>query len=253
MSNNDKVIKDTDSLVEGNSDLFVESITIDWESFQQSPKQRRELLNNSSEMGIQVSKYQGVIEWGKVKADGIDFAIIQAGSRGYKEGGLNVDPYFKTNIDEATANGIKVGVSFHSQAINRGEIDEEIELIMKSVNGYDLKYPIGITLLQEENYRTSKLTFNEYIDLIKYFCICIEENGYTPMIMGEAEWFEQFSEGNFFDGYLKMVYDPNNPPSDINNCIIWIYTANSKGLINGINDDLVVAMSVSAYTNENDR
>lgn len=72
------------------------------------------------------------------------------------------------------------------------------------------------------------------------------------MIMGTSDWFEQFSEGQYFDGYLKMVYDPNNPPSDINNCIIWIYRANSKNLINGIENNLVVAISVGAYIDENE-
>lgn len=227
--------------------------SIDWESFQSSEKERRNLLNNPSEIGIQISKYQGDIEWDKVKADGIDYAIIQAGSRGYEMGGLNVDPYFKKNIDEAKANGIKVGVSFHSQAINREEIDEEIELIMNSIEGYNLDYPIGITLLREENFRTSALTFDEYIDLIKYFCSCIEQRGYASMIMGEADWFDQFSEGKIFDGYYKMVYDPNDPPSDINNCIIWIYNAHAEKMVDGIKDNLEVAISVSAYVGENER
>ena len=79
------------------SNFFKEDINIDWESFQEEAKQRRILLSNPSEMGIQVSKYQGDIEWEKVKADGIDYAIIQAGSRGYETGRLNEDPNFKKN------------------------------------------------------------------------------------------------------------------------------------------------------------
>lgn len=250
--NDDEIVEDIHSFVEKNDDMFKENIKVDWTSFQEGAKQRRNLLNNPSEMGIQVSKYQGDIEWEKVKADGIDYAIIQAGSRGYELGGLNEDPYFKKNMDGATANDIKIGVSFHSQAINHEEMDEEIELIIKSIQGYHLDYPIGITLLREENFRTSELTYEDYIDLIKYFCIRIKQKGYTPMIMGTADWFEQFSEGQYFDGYLKMVYDPNNPPSDINNCIIWIYRANSKNLINGIENNLVVAISVGAYIDENE-
>lgn len=252
-SNNNEIVEDIHSFVENNDDLFKENIYVDWKSFRQGVKERRILLNNPSEMGIQVSKYQGDIEWEKVKDDGIDYAIIQAGSRGYETGGLNEDPYFKINIDRATFNGIKVGVSFHSQAINREEIDEEIELIMESIKGYDLDYPIGITLLQEENFRTFVLTYNEYVDLIKYFCIRIKQKGYIPMIMGTADWFEQFSEGKFFDGYLKMVYAPNDPPSDINNCVIWIYRANSKKLVNGVKDELAIAISVSAYVNQSER
>lgn len=245
----------TDNLhtfVEENDEMVKENIEVDWESFQESEKQRRTLLNDSSEMGIQVSKYQEEVNWEEVKADGIDYAIIQAGSRGYETGSLYEDSRFKENISGAKANGIKVGVSFHSQAINRKEMDEEIELIMKSIKGYELEYPIGITLVQEENCRTSSLIYDDYVDLIKYFCIRIKQMGYTPMIMGEeAGWFAQFSERKDFNGYLKLVYEPNRPPVDLDNCIIWLYRKNSKNLVDGVKADLVLSIGVSAYVGEN--
>lgn len=253
LTDNIELDKDAQLIVENESDLQEENKGIDWESFQTGEKLRRNLINNPSEVGIQVSKHHKDIEWDKVKADGIDYAIIQAGSRGSETGRLIEDSYFSQNIAKATANGIKVGVSFHSQAINREEIDAEIELIMKSITGYNVEYPIGITLWRQEDCRTRELTFDEYVDLIIYFCTSIEERGYTPMIMGEAIWFDQFTNEETFDKYLKMVYDPNKPPSNINNCIIWIYSADSKKMVDGINENMDVAISLSAYVNKKER
>lgn len=75
--------------------------------------------------GIDVSEHQGLIDWEAVAADGIDFAVIRGGYRGYSEGGLFVDRYFHENIRGALENGIDVGVYFFSQATNVAEATEE--------------------------------------------------------------------------------------------------------------------------------
>lgn len=232
--------------------LVKETVDTDWAFYLdgEEERERAKLLNQPSETGIQISKFHGDIDWEKVKADGIDFAIIQAGSRGTETGVLRADPYFKKNMEGAAENGIKTGVSFHSQALNQKEMDEEITLIMKSIEGYDPAYPIGITLAQDEGDRTLKLSFDEYITLIKYFCIRIKMNGYTPMIMGESGWFSQFSDKHCFDGYLKMIYDANNPPNNFDSCIIWIYRIRYSEAVDGIADNLSVAFSVSSYAAE---
>lgn len=75
--------------------------------------------------GIDVSSWQGNINWAQVKASGVDFAIIRAGFRGYGNGSMNEDAYFKQNVANATANGVKVGVYFYSAAVNETEALEE--------------------------------------------------------------------------------------------------------------------------------
>ena len=72
-------------------------------------------------LGIDVSAHQGKINWAAVKADGVEFAMIRCGFRGYGTGSINEDAYFKTNVANATANGIKVGIYFYSAAINEQE------------------------------------------------------------------------------------------------------------------------------------
>ncbi len=249
----DEKNKDMHTVVLENDELFQESISIDWEDYDEGERERRFLNNISSEIGINVSFYQKDIDWGEVKADGIDFAIIHVGSRGYELGKIKLDSKFKENIDGAVANNIKIGVYFYSQAINQEEMNEEIEVILNAVKGYELDYPIGIQLDCQENYRTYELSTEEqqekYIDLVKYFCIRMREKGYIPMIYGKYEWFEQFPEKTF-DGYFKWVYNADSAPSNIDNCIIWQYKEKAQEVINGIDSKLYVSINLSAYVHE---
>ena len=93
--------------------------------------------------GIDVSVYQGDIDWEAVKADGIDYAIIRLGFRGYgSTGSMNLDENFIANIEGATAAGLDVGVYFFSQAITPEEAREEAEFVLHYLEGYELTYPV---------------------------------------------------------------------------------------------------------------
>ena len=84
--------------------------------------------------GIDVSYYQGKIDWKKVKASGIDFAMIRLGYRGYESGKLVEDEYAKANLKGAAEAGLRVGAYFFSQALNIEEADEEIAAIVKAAD-----------------------------------------------------------------------------------------------------------------------
>ena len=92
--------------------------------------------------GIDVSKFQGSIDWNAVKADGITFAIIRCGYRGYGSGALVEDSTYRANIRGAINAGLKVGVYFYSQAINEAEAVEEASMVLSLVGGYSL--PLGV-------------------------------------------------------------------------------------------------------------
>ena len=87
-------------------------------------------------MGIDVSEHQKIIDWGKVAADGIDFAIIRAGYRGYSVGGIFADEYFHDNLTGAAANGLDIGVYFFSQATTVEEAEEEAEYLVSLLQSY---------------------------------------------------------------------------------------------------------------------
>ena len=103
-----------------------------------------QIRNGDYKLGIDVSKYNKTIDWNKVKAAGIDFAIIRLGYRGYSSGQLVEDPYFRQNIEGAIAAGIEVGVYFFTQAINEMEAVEEASMVLELCKDYQLTYPMFI-------------------------------------------------------------------------------------------------------------
>lgn len=140
--------------------------------------------------GIDVSKYQGDIDWEKVKAAGVDFAIIRLGYRGMNEGTLELDPYYEQNIKNATAAGVKVGVYFFSQAITVAEAVEEARMVLSNIEGYDITWPIifDTEVVTTYNARANKLARDLRTDICIAFCDTIAAAGYRPMIYANTRW-----------------------------------------------------------------
>lgn len=144
----------------------------------------------TSHKGVDVSKFQGEIDWEKVAADKVEFAIIRVGNRGYGgPGKLVEDESFETNIEGARAAGLKTGVYFYSQAINDEEMLEEAQLVLDKIAPYKLKGPVVIDVekVSEANGRMNKLSIEERTRLVKLFCDTIKKAGYKPMIYHNLE------------------------------------------------------------------
>lgn len=167
--------------------------------------------------GIDVSKYQGEIDWEAVKNDGIDYAIIRVGIRGYSEGGIVEDEFFRRNIEGAIANEIPVGVYFFTQAINEAEALEEANFVIEMLQGYQLTYPVYLDIedVKKESCRTNGLTVEERTNNAKVFLERIREAGYEPALYGNMKSFllmvdlaslEQYDK--WFAGYTLPIYYP---------------------------------------------
>ena len=137
------------------------------------------------EEGIDVSYHNGSVNWEKVKASGVDFAIIRVGARGYGSAGtLIYDNQFINNIEGAKAAGIDVGVYFFSQAITTAEAIEEAEYVLDKIAGYDLELPVVFDFEYVDGGRLQRnaMTNRERTDLCKAFCEVIEAAGYQAMV-----------------------------------------------------------------------
>lgn len=163
--------------------------------------------------GIDVSKYQGKIDWGKVAADGVEFALIRLGYRGMNEGTLELDNYFKSNIEQATAHGVKCGVYFFSEAVNEAEAVAEAEFVLRNIKNYNLTYPIAFDTERITTFdaRANKLSMAERTDACIAFCERIKEAGYTPMIYANSTYFLTGLDLNRLEDYDKWyaVYSEN--------------------------------------------
>ena len=134
------------------------------------------------ELGIDISEFQGSINWDAVKADGIDFAFIRCGGRGYSRGGIYDDSRFYENVRGAKAAGIKVGVYFFSQAITPYEALEEASITLDKISGLGIDLPVVMDWETSSDYRTWDLYGEDFANVIKAFCSTIAQNGYTPCV-----------------------------------------------------------------------
>lgn len=141
----------------------------------------------SARKGIDVSQFQGDIDWEQVAASDVEFAMIRAGYRGYGANGtLVTDECFESNMAGAAANGIDIGVYFFTQAITVEEALDEAQYVIELIAPYDISYPIVIDVekLSNSDARANALTQAQRTEIVSAFCDAIAEAGYTPMIYG---------------------------------------------------------------------
>ena len=134
--------------------------------------------------GIDVSKWQGSIDWNQVKASGISFVIIKCGGRSIGDGGLYEDSCFRQNIQGALNAGLKVGVYFFSQATSVTEAYEEASLCIDLIKDYNITYPVAFDWESASGYRvaSANLSTTALTEICETFADTVKSYGYTPMI-----------------------------------------------------------------------
>ena len=164
-------------------DPSVEKHSYDW-SYLSGDGREKEYSGDKNyrvKKGIDVSAYQGTIDWERVKADGIDFVFLRLGYRGYaKEGTLNEDEKFEENLKGAKAAGLKVGVYFFSQATTQEEAKEEAAFVKKLLGKTKLDLPViyDPERISAEEARTDEITGKDFTAFALAFCGKIEKAGY---------------------------------------------------------------------------
>ena len=134
--------------------------------------------------GIDVSEHQKEIDWDAVKTQNFDFCYVRIGRRGYTEGGLFEDAYFKKNMEGARRCGMELGVYFFSQAINVAEAIEEANWVLERIRTYNITLPITFDWekVDAEDARTADLDSVRLTDCAVAFCETIRRAGYTPCV-----------------------------------------------------------------------
>ena len=201
------------------------------------------LQNVTSYAGVDVSAYQGDIDWEKVKASGIDFAIIRLGYRGYESGKLVEDKYAKENLKGAKEAGLRVGAYFFSQALSIKETDQEIEYMLDILGDTKLDMPIVLDWeIPSSDARTAKMDARTLTDIQRHFCGQMRDRGYTPMVYfnwHQSENLYYLSELEDYPFWLALYQDRMTYPWHVE---MWQWT--DKGKVPGIagNVDLNVYM-----------
>ncbi len=200
----------------------------------------------TSRTGIDVSKWNGEIDWKKVSAAGVEFAMIRIGNRTVNGGNLVLDPCFHDNIKGALEAGIKVGVYFYTQAVTKEEAEEEALFCLENMAGYDVTYPVVFdTERYEGNARANDLDSTLRTEVAKTFMDKIKNSGFVPAIYMNTSWsimnvnLESLSDYDLWYAYYgDDLYYPYR-------FTIWQYT--DKGEIPGIKGHVDLNISFAEY------
>ena len=189
--------------------------------------------------GIDVSSFQGLIDWQKVKASGIRFAMIRLGYRGYGQAGNMVeDDYARRNLEEARKAGLEIGAYFFSQATTVDEVDDEIFFFMKILGDTELTMPIVLDWerVGVETARTNNVDAETLTAMQKHFCKTMVDFGYTPMVYFNwhlAESSLYLSELEDYPFWLALYQNYMTYPFRVE---MWQYTC--TGRVPGIQGDV---------------
>lgn len=196
----------------------------------------------TQKFGIDVSKWQGNIDWDKVKADGVEFVMIRAGYRGSKTGALVEDPNFLVNIRGAKKAGLKVGVYFFTQAVNEVEAVEEASMVLTLCDGYDLDYPVVIDSEGAGGEgRADALDVETRTKVCAAFCETIKNAGYESGVYASRSWYNANLDVTDLGGYRIWLAEYRSTPLYSGYYDMWQYT--SKGKVNGIEGNVDLNIS----------
>ena len=199
--------------------------------------------------GIDVSVFQGDINWDAVKNDGIDFVMLRVGYRGYGQKGImGKDDKFDSNYEGAKKAGLKVGAYFFSQATNESEAREEAAFVLDAVRDCPLDYPIAYDweFVDNDEARTNGMTSEDITVCAKAFCEAIKSAGKVPVIYFNCEtgYFNyDLPQVKDYDFWLAEYYDT---PSFYYNYKMWQYS--KTGSVDGISGDVDMNISIVDFS-----
>lgn len=199
-------------------------------------------------MGIDVSRWNGNINWTEVKKAGIDFAIIRVGYRGYGTGALVEDPLARTNLAGAQAAGIKIGVYVFSQAITLEEAVQEASMALEIVKGYKLDYPIFIDSeysTSAKDGRADNLSTAQRTAICEAFCKTIANSGYRTGIYASKSWFMYQLNVAALEQYVIWVAHYTTATDYSRRYDMWQYTSTAS--VPGIKGDVDMNFSYLNY------
>ena len=189
--------------------------------------------------GIDVSKWQGIIDWLEAKTDGVEFAIIREGWG--KKSSNQVDKQFKRNYENAKSVGIPVGCYHYSYADSVSDARAEAAFCLENIRGMQFEYPICFDIEDKEQL---KLNNRQRTDIVKAFCETIEEAGFYAMFYCNLNWLNNYlykDELSRYDLWLAQ-WGTNAPAVD---CGIW--QKSEMGRISGINGNVDIDIAYKNY------
>lgn len=193
---------------------------------------------NAVKRGMDVSYWQGLINWERVKADDIDFAILRCG---YVKtlGRPQVDQQWKRNAQECECLGIPYGVYIYSYAKTVEAAKAEADHVINTLKGFSPTYPVYFDLEEKSLESTSNRML--LANMASAFCDKIAAAGYTPGIYANTNWWNNYLTDPVFDQWERWVAQYNSKCSYTRGSYrLWQCSASGKvdGIVGNVDLDL---------------
>lgn len=196
-----------------------------------------EYKTERTKVGIDVSSWQGDINWQKVKSAGVEFAFIRIGYQVGYGGEYILDKYFTQNIEGATVAGLPVGVYFYSYADSVDEAKSQAEWIAEHLSDYEVELGVAFDWEDWGNFNTTGMSFHTINQVARTYLDTIAEKGYNGLLYGSLN-------------YLRRIWQPEKY---LANHAIWLaqyydeptyekpfrfWQLSSSGRVEGISGDV---------------
>lgn len=186
--------------------------------------------NKDTLIGVDISKWQEEVDFKKLKESNVEFVMLKLGGQKKKGSKLELDPTFKSNIEEALKEKFKVGVYFYSYARNESEAKKQAKFVIDNIKKYNIELPIAFDWENWTNYNSFNMSFNSLNTIAKSFISEINNAGYKSLLYSSEYylnnvWFHQDYKNIWLANYGKVEY--------LGNYDMWQLC--SDGRVDGIN------------------
>ncbi|MBP3736610.1 MAG: Ig-like domain-containing protein [Lachnospiraceae bacterium] len=203
------------------------------------------LATGNTLTGIDVSTWNGNIDWAAVRNSGISYAIIRCGYRGSSVGAIIEDSKFRANMAGAANAGLKVGVYFFSQAVNEVEAVEEATYVLDTIAGYSLSFPVFLDV-ESSGGRGDAISVEQRTKNIVAFCKTISAYGYSAGIYANVNWLnEKINAGSLTNYHIWLAQYAAVPTYTRTRYDLWQYS--STGRVSGISGNVDMNISYRNY------
>lgn len=162
-------------------------------------------------IGVDISRWQKEVDFKKLKENNVEFVILKVGGQSKINGKIKLDPNFKTNIENALKENLKVGVYFYSYAKTTKEAKNQADFVIKNIKDYNIELPIAFDWENWTNYNQFNISFNSLNNIAKAFNTEIEKNGYKSLLYSSEYylntiWFSEDYNNIWLANYGKVTY-----------------------------------------------
>lgn len=204
-----------------------------------------QFLSYGVSYGVDVSEWQGHIDWEKVRATGISFAMIRCGFRQTEGSEIHEDATFRENIEEATKAGLKVGVYFFGTAKNQQEALEEAEFTVNLIKDYHLTYPVVYDIETFNKGRLRNVSSSAITDNVLMFTETVSSYGYETMVYSYKDALTSYLDMGKLEGKLVWLAHWVGATDYKGDYHMWQYS--DSGRVDGIKTNVDLNISYFTY------